>query len=159
MGWFWDCVNDCVYFLQHFCIFFQLIYIISNLSSHFPTTFLILHGSKRVLHSAHTYALSGCTNVPTNRPTPANPPPPTWPTRPHPAKPCQPPQRRPAPPTPPLHPHPGGRAHGRGSERAACSRVRVELRRSCCGVAVVWRQREGGAAPAVGRRGGGVGAA
>ena len=60
-------------------IFFSIFAIFSNSCifsnppppSHFPPTFPILSGSERVLYSAHTYALSGCTNVPTNRPIPA----------------------------------------------------------------------------------------
>ena len=35
---------------------------------HFSLIFPILRDSERVLYSAHTYALSGCSNIPTNRP-------------------------------------------------------------------------------------------
>ena len=60
--------HDCIYFLQHFCIFLQLMCIFSKPPPHFSPTFPILRGSERVLYSAHTYTLSGCTKVPTNRP-------------------------------------------------------------------------------------------
>ena len=65
-----------IYFLQHFCLFLQLMRIFSNPPPpNFFPTFPILRGSERVLYSSHTYALSGFINVPTNRPIPVQLPP------------------------------------------------------------------------------------
>ena len=90
-----------VFIFSSIFAFFSNSCVFSPTSPQFSPTFPIPRGSERVLYSAHTYALSGCTNVPTNRPIPAHPPPPR-PTRPpHPA-PTRPPPgpARPVPPGP-----------------------------------------------------------
>ena len=61
------------FFLQHFCIFLQLMCIFSNPPLHFYPTFPILSCSESVLYSTHMYILSGCTNFGTNWPIPAHP--------------------------------------------------------------------------------------
>ena len=55
-------IHDCIYFLQHFCIFLQLMSIFSNPPPHFPPTFPILRCLERLLYSAHTYKQSKCGN-------------------------------------------------------------------------------------------------
>ena len=99
-----------------FAFFLQLMCIFSN--PHPPlffSNFSILCCSERVLYSARLYSLSGCANVPTNRPIPAHsphpsrpaphltpPPPKPRPTRPHPASHLTPPGlARPTIPSPP----------------------------------------------------------
>ena len=88
-----------VFIFSSIFAFFSNSCVFSPTPPYFSPTFPIPRGSERVLYSAHTYALSACTNVPTNRPIPAHPPLP--PAHPAPTRP------RPAPPTrPPPGPHP-----------------------------------------------------
>ena len=95
-------------FLQHFCIFLQLMCDLSKTPPPpFFSNFHILCCLGRVLYSSHTYALSGCTNVPTNRPISAHPPPSPCPLAnpaPHYPAPSSPPPTRPA--ATPTRPHP-----------------------------------------------------
>ena len=94
-----------VFIFSSIFAFFSNSCVFSPTPPHFFPTFPILRCSERVLYSAHKYALSGYTNVPTNRPIPAHPPyhppgPPDALIRPRP-----PPPPYPAPPgPPPRHP-------------------------------------------------------
>ena len=143
------------FFSPAFCIFLQLmpVCIFSN-PPIFLQLFPILHSSERVLYSAHTYALSGCTNVLSNRPIPAHLPSPhpasPDPTLPFPAAPAHHsistrahPSLRPPPPLKSLAA--AGRAcssvalgRREGSECCVqlshCSYVRAARLRCCCSV-------------------------
>ena len=66
-----SCLNendDCIFFSRFFAFFSNS----SAFSAHLSPIFPILSCSERVLY-VHKYALSGCTNVPTNRPIPTGP--------------------------------------------------------------------------------------
>ena len=104
---------------------------------HFSPTFPILHavhGWECVLYSAHMYALSSCTNVPTNLPIP--------PLHPH----QGPPWQVPPPPKKKSLALQDGPAHVRAGGGAARGRRKCSV-----------QLREGGATAALRRRCGGVG--
>ena len=145
-----------VFIFSSIFAFFSNSCVFSPTPPHFSPTFPIPRGSERVLYSAHTYALSGCTNVPTNRPIPAHPSrppahpaPPGPPPGPHPAPPGP---SHPAPPGPPPHPSRPAIPTPPGPARPATPSppgpTRARGRR--------WQRQDG---PAHVRRGGGVRAA
>ena len=96
--------DDCIYFVP-FLLSLTHPQLFSEPRPHFFSTYPILPRLERVLYSAVTYTLSGCTNALCNRPIPAH-----TPTHHHPARHPNPQQahlaRHPTPETP--HPPPPG---------------------------------------------------
>ena len=68
---YWLSVHMIVFVFSSNFAFFSNSCVFSTTPPHFSPTFPIPRAARdleRVLYSAHTYTLSGCTNVPTNRP-------------------------------------------------------------------------------------------